>query len=240
LPHEAKAMPGPLKPATDLTPRVEHIGRERQPLLILDHCLANPDAVLAIAARASFARHGPHYPGIRASVPRVATDALIAPLADLLVSTFALPGLPGYDECFLSLVTTAPEDLQPIQRLPHFDGLEPDRLALLLYLDRAERGGTAFYRQRATGFETVTAERFTEFRDVLERGAAQQGLPASDYIRGDTALYQQAGKIAGRFNRAVVYRGNSLHCADLAADFEPHADPLAGRLTLNLFLRSTG
>ena len=231
-------MAGPLTLAKGLSPRVEHIGHEHQPLLILDDCLADPDVVLAIAARAAFARHGPHYPGIRAVVPHAATDALIAPLADLLASTFALPGLPAFDECFLSLVTTAPQDLEPIQRLPHFDGLAPDRLAFLLYLDRAERGGTAFYRQRATGFETVTADRFDEFRDALERSAAQLGLPASDYIRGDTALYEQIGKIAGSFNRAVVYSGNSLHCADLAADFQPHADPLAGRLTLNLFLRA--
>ena len=47
-------------------------------------------------------------------------------------------------------------------------------------------------------------------------------------------------QVAGKFNRAIVYRGNSLHCADLAADFEPLADPLSGRLTLNLFLRAKG
>jgi hypothetical protein len=137
-------------------------------------------------------------------------------------------------------VTTPARALQPIQCLPHFDELEPDRLAFLLYLDRAERGGTAFYRQRGTGFETVNAARFVDFQASLERGIAQHGLPPSDYIRGDTALYEQIGKVRGTFNRAVVYRGNSLHCADLPADFEPQADPLCGRITLNLFLRVPG
>lgn len=53
-----------------------------------------------------------------------------------------------------------PQSLAPIQRLPHVDGLEPDRLAILVYLSGAETGGTAFYRQRATGYETVDAARF--------------------------------------------------------------------------------
>ena len=135
-------------------------------------------------------------------------------------------------------MTTPARALQPIQRLPHFDGLERNRLAVLLYLDPAERGGTAFYRQRGTGFETVDSTRFAAFQTELESGIAQHGLPPSDYIRGDTALYEQVGTVSGKFNRAVVYHGNSLHCADLPADFEPPVDPLAGRLTLNLFLRT--
>lgn len=233
-------MTGPLMLSSGLTPRVESIGRERQPLLILDDCLADPVAVLAIAARASFARHGPHYPGQRAPVPRGAAAALIDPLAELLVQTFGLSGPPEFDECYLSLVTTPALDLQPIQRLPHFDGLEPDRLAFLLYLDRAERGGTAFYRQRGTGFETVDAARFGEFQSSLERDIARHGLPDSDYVRGDTGLFERVGRVTGKFNRAVIYRGNSLHCADLPQDFQPLADPLRGRLTLNLFLRAKG
>jgi hypothetical protein len=230
-------MAGPLTISPERRDRVQLLGHERQPLLILDDCLADPAGVLAIAARATFAKNGPHYPGIRAAVPQAAAAALIEPLGKLLAGTFDLAKPPEFAECYLSLVTTPAQALQPIQRLPHFDGLEPDRLAFLLYLDRAERGGTAFYRQRGTGFETVDAARFAEFQSSLERGIAQHGLPPSDYIRGDTGLYEQVGKVCGRFNRAVAYRGNSLHCADLPAGFEPQADPLSGRLTLNLFLR---
>ena len=231
-------MTGPLTLAPDPAPRCELIGREQHPLLILDHCLADPDHVLDIAAQAQFARHGPYYPGIRAPVPQGAALDLITPLSAQLEQAFALPAPPQFDECYLSLVTTPAQDLQPIQRLPHFDGLEPDRLAVLLYLDRAERGGTAFYRQRATGFETVDADRFAQFEQSLAAAAAQHGMPPCDYIRGDTPLYEQLFRVAGRFNRMVIYRGNSLHCADLAADFQPLVDPLRGRLTLNLFLRA--
>jgi hypothetical protein len=232
------AQPLALSPARST--RIEWIGAERKPLVIVDDCLAGPEAVRAIAARAPFAPIGPHYPGLRSPVPQAAVMPLLDPLAELLTQTFALPGPPTYDECYLSLVTLRAEQLAPIQRLPHFDGVEPDRLALLLYLDPAERGGTAFYRQRATAFETVDCERFEQFRRELETGIAAHGIPPAAYIRSDTPLYERIGEVAGRFNRAVIYHGNSLHCADLAADFAPTADPLAGRLTLNLFLRAAG
>lgn len=230
-------MAQPLALSSAPRDRIEQLGAERQPLLIIDDCLANPEAVRAIAARAPFAPIGPHYPGLRSPVPQAAIAPLLDPLADCLTATFSLPDRPQFDECFLSVVTLAPSELAPIQRLPHFDGVEPDRLAFLLYLDPLERGGTAFYRQRRTGFETVCAQRFADFQSALEQDVAAHGMPEPDYIRGDTALYERIHAVAGRFNRAVVYHGNSLHCADLAADFVPEASPIGGRLTLNLFLR---
>jgi hypothetical protein len=215
-------------------------GDEAQPLLVIDDFLAEPEAVLAIAARAPFRPIGPHYPGIRSPVPAAALEAMIAAWAERLIADFALPSPPRYFECFLSLVTLAPGELKPIQRLPHFDGLDPNALALLLYLDRAETGGTAFYRQRATGFESIDEARLDTFTRSLERDIARLGLPGPDYVRGDTAIYKRIGEVAGRFNRAVVYRGNTLHCADLPPGFVPVPDPRQGRLTLNLFLRCTG
>ncbi len=238
LRHDGAAMTGPLAPKTDPNFRLEHVGREQQPVLIIDDCLADPGAVLAIAAKAHFARHGPHYPGIRAPVPHAACAILIDPLSAIIAKTFGLQCAPAFDECFLSVLTTAAKDLQPIQRLPHFDGLESDRLAFLLYLDRSEESGTAFYRHRTTGFETVDATRFAAFQSGLERNIRQHGMPASDYIRSDTGLYEQISAISGTFNRAIVYRGNSLHCAHLPEAFEPNPNPLEGRLTLNLFLRA--
>jgi hypothetical protein len=232
------AMAGPLALSPSAAPQCTHFGAERQPLISVDAALADPDGVIAIAARHSYRPIGPHYPGVRAPVPERVAMELVEPLAPLLVDIFALAEPPRYLECYLSLVTVAGGDLAPIQRLPHFDGLEPDRIAVLLYLDRRERGGTAFYRQRATGFESVDAGRLDAYRSALEAGVAAHGLPPPGYIAGDTPLFQQTREVAGRFNRLIVYRGNTLHCAALGADFAPVADPGQGRLTLNLFLRA--
>lgn len=231
-------MPGPL--ALSPVAKVEAIsfGTERQPMLVVEDALPDPEAVVAIAARHSYRPIGPFYPGIRAAVSEAVAMDLVAPLTEALVATFGLVTPPRYFECYLSVVTTAPGELAPIQRLPHFDGLEPDRIAVLLYLDAAERGGTAFYRQRATGFESVDVARFETYRAALQDGVAQHGPPPAAYIAGDTALFERVHLAAGHFNRLIAYRGNTLHCAALAPGFAPVTDPARGRLTLNLFLRA--
>ena len=63
-------------------------------------------------------------------------------------------------------MTVQAVDLKPIQRFPHFDGVEASRLAVLLYLDQGETTGTAFYRQRAeaAGLASVMAMNTGEAR----------------------------------------------------------------------------
>lgn len=229
-------MSSPLALSAARSVQLSLLGNERQTLVTIDDALSDPDLVVAIAARHAFQPIGPFYPGIRAAVSEAVSAPLLDGLADMLTSAFALDRQPNFLECFLSIVTAAPQALAPIQRLPHFDGTEPERIAVLLYLDRAERGGTAFYRQRSTGFESVGPDRFNEYKRELEAGIAREGMPDAAYISGDTALFEQVHRIEGRYNRLVAYRGNTLHCADLAPDFLPQADPEHGRLTLNLFL----
>lgn len=230
-------MSHPLSLSAAFDVKTEHFGSEAQPLLVFDDLLVDPGAVLAIAARAPFQPIGPHYPGLRSPVPPAALATLIAGLSPHLSAAFALPSQPYLHECYLSIVTVAAADLQPIQRLPHFDGLAGNALAVLLYLDPAEVGGTAFYRQRSTGFESVDEARYCEFEEKLAQDIARNGLPSLDYICGDTPIYERIFGVAGRFNRAVAYRGNTLHCADLPPGYAPPSDPRNGRLTLNLFLR---
>lgn len=229
-------MSSPLALSDTSSAEVRSFGNELQPLILVDDALPDPDAVVAIAARHTFRPIGPFYPGIRAAVSEAVSMPLVDGLMGTLQDTFELSRRPAFLECYLSIVTAAPRGLAPIQRLPHFDGTEPERLAVLLYLDRAERGGTAFYRQRSTGFESVDADRFERYRRELASAIERDGLPDAAYISGDTPLFEQALRVEGRYNRLIAYRGNTLHCADLDPGFVPVADASRGRLTLNLFL----
>lgn len=193
--------------------------------------------VREIAARHRYKPIGPFYPGIRAAVSEKIAMPLVAPLLGAMRDVFDLPSRPEYFECYLSLVTKSPADLAPIQRLPHFDGTEAERIAILLYLSDDSNGGTAFYRQRVTGFESVNEERFDTYVQALEAATAEHGIPSASYIGKDSPLFAQTHKIDGVANRMVIYRGNTLHCAAMAEDFAPDADPGSGRLTLNLFLK---
>jgi hypothetical protein len=216
--------------------RVVHQGRERQPVIVIDDMLAEPEAWRAAAAAARYERIGPYYPGVRAPVPGEAAEAMRDALAGVIGEAFAIDPVPPVLECFFSIVTTPPQALAPIQRLPHFDGLEPDRLAILIYLSGADQGGTAFYRQRATGYETVDAGRFPAFEAALKAGVAAHGLPAAAYIAGDTPLYEQIAAYEARPNRGLIYRSHALHCAAIPAGADLPADPAAGRLSVNSFL----
>src|SRR5215211_7132380 len=109
----------------------------------------------------------------------------------LLAGAFDLDPVPPVFECYFSIVTTEPEALAPIQRLPHVDGLEPDRIAILVFLSGTSGSGTAFYRQRATGFETLDTDRFPRFEAALRAGVVEHGLPPPAYIAGDTPLYER-------------------------------------------------
>ena len=229
-------MTSPLALNADARIATRHFGEEQQPLIEVDDALYDPDLVIEIAARHRFSRHGEFYPGMRAPVSEAISMPLVEPLLQRMVEDFALARTPRYRECYLSLVTQAPSSLAPIQRLPHFDGVENERIAVLLYLDRAERGGTGFYRQRISGFESVDATRFETYRSKLEDSIDRVGLPSAIYISGNTELFERTHRIDGRFNSMAIYRGNTLHCADLPGDFAPDPDPRSGRLTLNLFL----
>ena len=229
-------MTSPLALNADARIATRYFGEERQPLIEVDDALSDADLVIDIAARHRFARYGEFYPGTRAPVSEAISMPLVEPLLPRIVEDFALPRTPRYRECYLSLVTQAPSSLAPIQRLPHFDGVAKERIAVLLYLDRAERGGTGFYRQRTTAFESVDATRFETYRSKLEDSIDRVGLPSAIYISGDTELFEQIYRVEGRFNSMAIYRGNTLHCADLPGNFAPDPDPRTGRLTLNLFL----
>jgi hypothetical protein len=102
---------------------------------------------------------------------------------------------------------------------------------LLHYL--SDTPGTAFYRQRATGIEMVGKGNVEAFI-AAARPAAEA---AQGYIRASDDHYEQIGMVEGVADRLVIYRGALLHSGVIAPDMELSADPLAGRLTANLFVQ---
>ena len=216
--------------------RIERQGREGQPVIVIEDMLNVPDTWRYLAAQAGYARLGPYYPGLRAPIPATASGAMREELAPLIADTFGLDPVPPVANCFFSVVTSPPHELATIQRLPHIDGLEAERIAILIYLSGPAQGGTAFYRQRATGFETVDAERRRAFEAALEAGLAEHGMPPPEYIAGDTPLYEQIASYEARPNRGLIYRSHALHCAAIPPGVELPADAVRGRLSINSFL----
>ena len=218
------------------TARVAHIGGERQPLLIVDDAMTAPNALVEFAATQSFRQIGPYFPGVRTRLPDAARDALCASLAGHFADAFDIDAAAWTGELFFSIVTTPPERLLPIQRFPHYDGVEPDRLALLYYLCPPDFGGTAFFRHRSTGFETVSAARFPTFKDALENDVRRAGMPPARYVSDGAPFFEKIFEVEPVFNRLIAYRGHALHCSAIDNSAPLPDDPRAGRLTLNGFL----
>jgi len=216
--------------------RIEPIGHERQPVIVIDDFVPDPAALRARAEALTYQPMGPYYPGLRAEVAAADVAAYLLPLLDVVAQVFALAGPPGLISAGYSIVTTPPAALGPIQRIPHIDGLEAERIALLHFLCREDQGGTAFYRHRSTGFETIDAARHPAYDAALRQDVARYGLPPPGYIAGDTPLFECIARFAAVPNRALVYRSHALHCANLPADLDLTPDPRRARLTVNTFL----
>lgn len=213
------------------------IGREQAPLVVIDDFADSPDSLVDHAAGKVFADVASYYPGIRAKVPLSYQQFVVATLRPIVAEQFGLnaAGL-RFSACYFSLVTTPPAQLAYLQRIPHIDSLMPSELAFVHYLFRANHGGTAFYRHRATGFESVDAARKAEYWRQVEAEQNSPHAPDAAYIHGDTPLYEETARQDGVFNRLLLYRRNSLHSAALGPDFIPSANPRIGRLSLNGFL----
>jgi hypothetical protein len=218
---------------------VQRIGREREPVMTLDGVMADAGALIDYAARevAFEPVWGPSggYPGIRAPAPLDYVGALVRTLSPTIERAFGLSGVKlAKAECSFSLVTLPPNRLAPLQRVPHVDTTDPLQFAVLHYLCDERFGGTAFYRHRATGFETLTRERYGAY-EAARAGELEQDTRAG-YIVADTEHYAQTAAFAAAFDRVLVYRSRLLHSGLIAPDAPLSPDPREGRLTANIFV----
>ena len=224
---------------TERTIRVETIGRERQQVAIIDHFSPDADALAQAAAEAAFEERGEYYPGPRAPAPKTwfagVRDVVVAIARDVFGGGQTL----RLERALYSLATHNPQSLSLAQRVPHIDDVDHGALAIVHYLSAQDFGGTAFFRHRSTGFETVTRDRHERFLSALKADFVCHGEPPAAYISGDTPVFERIFSVAPVFNRAVIYRSSLLHCAELPNEIPLPADPVSGRLTIAAFLRLT-
>jgi hypothetical protein len=217
-------------------PRVFVQGNERQPVIVIDNVAADPDAIVEAARGLDWKPIGPYFPGVRHPTPEPMVAEARERLMGLIQQVFALNDPLNRIESYYSLVTTPAEKLQPLQRLPHFDGLGVQRIAMVHHLSRAERGATAFFRHRSTGFETMDAARLPAYNLAVNREVMRQGMPAARYLDGDTPIYERISRYEASYNRLLIYRGNTLHGAEAPDALPLTDDPATGRFSINTFI----
>lgn len=215
---------------------VESIGAEAQPLVILDDFAPDPDALRRFAAAAGFTQALNHYPGVRAELPEGYLAVQLPVIAAAVADAFGRAGRVEVIDASFSIVSTPAEMLTVPQRLPHIDAFTADRIALIHYLSPEGGDGTAFFRHRATGFETVDEARRELFFRHLDTELRHSGPPPPGYVAGDTPLFECVRSVPARYNRALLYRSSNLHSGAIGADAALSPDPGKGRLTITGFL----
>ncbi len=212
---------------------VRAVGREGQMIVAIDDFAPDPDGLRERAAVADFGAAGEHYPGIRAALPAGYMDDAAPVLRRALAGIFGRHGAVETIAASFSIVTTPPEALSIAQRTPHCDAHAADRFALIHYLTHDDQGGTAFYRHRATGFETVGEGRVAAYAAALRSEAP----PDRRYVGDSDARFERIAVAEHRFNRAYLYPSFLLHSGAILAGAALSAEPREGRLTVTGFFR---
>lgn len=217
--------------------RVEAIGSELQPVIVIDNFIADPQALVELASSgpAFAAQARDFYPGLRKQVSGDYSCKLLQNIEPLIKAVFQLPqdSAATISLCAFSLATTPAHKLRPIQCVPHIDTHDPNQFAVVHYLCDQRYGGTAFYRHRSTGFETITQARFQDYFRLLKAEVMEQGFSEPGYIAGSTSLFEQIASLEVKYNRALIYRSNALHSGNIQEALGLLADPRRGRLTAN-------
>lgn len=213
------------------------IGHEQQNVVRAKNVFETPARIIETAGAARFARINPHYPGVRAAIDPDLLDALCGALGAVAGKAFGIDATRWIGEAWYSLVTLAPDKITPVQRLPHFDGFDPQQLAVMIYLNQSGHGGTSFYRHKSTGFEAVTEQRYPQYKTHLEADIGASGLPPAAYIQDGAPVFERIADFAPEFNSLIFYRGIALHSGSIRNDLPLSSDPMTGRLTINGFFR---
>lgn len=222
--------------------QVLNIGDEQNTVVIIDDFLEAPEELVAFACQSSFApwpiaaeRKG--YPGVRAAAPEHHAALMMDRLDTVIRERFSVPQahqLTIHQET-LNLITVAEEELGPLQRAPHFDTSAPGLYAILLYLCDESHGGTGFYQHRSTGYETISPQRVENYLDRCYIEFNKHRRPRK-YCSDSDDLFTRVGFVPAKFNRLVIYRGNTLHSANILSGKSISFSPVEGRLTANLFV----
>lgn len=218
---------------------LRHVGREREPVVVIDRATGQRDALVEFAAtRSRFApaaEVGSFYPGLLGAAPTAYVDAMVRLILPLIEQHFTgAPVRPARARGNFSLVTLPPDALGPEQRVPHVDSADRLQFATVHFLSSTNGDGTRFFRHRATGFETIDADRLPRYQSALD---AEMPAVRAAYADGSDGPFEVIDTVDAAPDRLILYRAALLHSGAITALPADAADPRRGRLTGNLFLQ---
>lgn len=205
----------------------------------LDDVLLEPETLVAYAGRLQLAApEGNLYPGLVAGLSAEFDSRLRDCFWQHARGPLALRRChAAYVR--LSMATTPPAQLRPLQWLCHRDRIDEDApealfAASVLYLFRNPAlGGTRFFAPRLSPTELAALYRDAE---TLSPDAfqARHGVPPG-YPAAESPHFECVATVPAAWNRMIIYDGGGYHCAAIDHPELLSDDPATGRLTVNGF-----
>lgn len=231
----------------NFTHQAIYIGQEKTPVFILDDFLVDTAPAINFAIEQHFSAEAVPlgevkksvFPGVRANVDGDYGNTLIRAIASVFYGFYQVPQqltlTPVSGD--YSLMTTAEQEMDLLQCIPHFDTANVYQFAVLHYLNEGDFGGTGFYRHIPTGFERVTPERVAEYLKAAQEYIDVHGNPEQKYFTHSTQHFELLETVSYKPNRVVIYPSNLLHSAFIENPaHDINSDPKTGRLTANIFI----
>ena len=215
---------------------VRRMGQEGEPLVVIDGYSGMVEPLQEAGYAATYQNAGASYPGIRSWADPSYLDRRRDLMMQIMQQIFGFTKGVKLNASTFSLVTLGEHELHPLQRIPHYDHASGDVIAIMHYLQGPESGGTAFYRHRRTGFETVTPAREDAYNAALAQDERDHGMPPARYCYGDSDWFELIDEVEAVPDRLVLYRGRQLHSGIIPDPSVLSSDPRNGRLTINMFL----
>ena len=204
--------------------------------MVIDGFSGVVGTLLEAAYAAQYQHAGASYPGIRSWADPSYLDRRRGLMMQIMQQVFGFSKGVRLDASTFSLVTTDQGELSPLQRIPHYDHAGGEVIAVMHYLLGPETGGTAFYRHRRTGFETITPAREAVYNAALAQDEREFGMPPARFCYGNTDWFEMIDEVEPVPDRLVLYRGRQLHSGVIPDPAALSPDPRKGRLTINMFL----
>ncbi|MEM5552689.1 DUF6445 family protein [Pseudoalteromonas neustonica] len=133
-----------------------------------------------------------------------------------------------------AIAQTPIEKLSKLQKIPHYDGIKNNQLAIVHYLCGEEFGGTGLFSHKKTNIERVNSKTEKNFIQTAKEEAFQSNLRG--YIDKDNEYYELIAYCKAKPSRLFIYPGNVLHSAIIPPQCKLDNEIAKGRLTITSFI----
>lgn len=188
------------------------IGNEKTPVVVVE------DFLLSLAPLKEAAVNGPGftqpdsaYPGKTAPLLSSHIQEIGNTVVPFMQEIYDVPDhfVPQLGTSYYGLAFTPPDQLNPVQCIPHVDTCDDYTYVSLLYINDGDFQGTAFYRYSPSGFERIGPGREGTLQEFA-RSQESRTVDNPNYYQND-GDFEEIFRVEYKPNRLAIYPGSLLH-----------------------------